>query len=99
MSTKDHEPVELEVGIEVYIGPPPPPGKIKTLWTVMEIDALGNAKMIAVHNPRLHRNYPNVNILVGMLFRRDGRMIKGKINERQPLPPERRPARFHGRSL
>lgn len=96
VSTQDH--VELEIGIEVYIDRLPHPFENKTLWSVVSIDNLGNAKMVSTTNPNAHRNFANVYILEGRLIRRDGRVVKGKINKREPLPPLRRPARYHGRS-
>lgn len=80
-----NEPVELQIGLEVYIGSPPAPGKTKAIWIVKEIDERGNAKLHHMQKSHVHRNFPNVNILAGKLWRIDGRQIRGKTIPREPL--------------
>lgn len=102
MTTQDSvDTVPLEVGIEVYIADPKKGhGHKPCIYIVKSIDNLGNAKLVANHNPRAHRNFPNVDILVGKLIRSDGRVVRGQVNERKPLPPVSRgiPVKYIGRT-
>lgn len=82
MDKNSDEDVQLELENLVYIGPP---RDNKVSYLVIAIDSLGNARLQSTKNPNAYRNYHNVNILAGGLFRHDGKRIKGKINKRQPL--------------